>query len=165
DYVRDLRGLRVSLTYRPDALLRGEVERLSVEADEATVGEMKRRDRAPLTIRNARIEVERLLVNPRRLVETGAIEVVDAGALRIDRLLITQADVDRLLAGQPAGRAVSVELGEGAATVRLRQVRGTARVALVAGAGNPPFRLKIDDARLLDVPIPRLVVDWVARHF
>src|SRR5262249_2093947 len=68
DYVRDLRGLRVSLTYRPDALLRGEVERLSVEADEATVGEMKRRDRAPLTIRNARIEVERLLVNPRRLV-------------------------------------------------------------------------------------------------
>src|SRR5262249_25803590 len=64
DYVRDAEDLRVSVTYRPEAILRGEIDRVRVEARGATVGELKRRGRAPLHIRNARIEAEGLLIDP-----------------------------------------------------------------------------------------------------
>jgi hypothetical protein len=165
DYVRDVRGLRIALTYQPEALLRGEVARLRVEAETATVGEMKRRDRAPLTVRRARIDAERLLINPRRVLETGTIEILDAGSLRIDALLITQADVDALLGGQPAGRALAVKLGDGAATVTLKQVRASARVTLQPGEGDAPFTLRIEEARLWNARIPDLLMNWVARHF
>ena len=57
---------------------------MRVEAEAATIGELKRRDRAPLRVRDVRIEVDRLLINPQRLMRTGAIEVLDAGELRID---------------------------------------------------------------------------------
>jgi hypothetical protein len=121
-------GLRVTLDYRPDAILRGEVDRVRVEVEAATIGELKRRDRAPLRVRDVRIEVDRLLVNPHRLMHSGAIEVLDAGALRIERAVITQADLDAHLAGQPAGSLLSVEFTDGWADVRGKGLPGSAKV-------------------------------------
>ena len=69
DYVRDAVELRVSARYRPEPIVRREVDRVRVEARAAKVGELKRRSRA-LPIRHARIEVERLLIDPRRLSVT-----------------------------------------------------------------------------------------------
>src|SRR5262249_54528223 len=120
DYVRDAEDLRISLSYRPEAIVRGLVDRIRVEARSVTVGELRRRGRAPLRLRNARIEAERLLFDPHRLVESGALQILDAGGMRIDTLLITQADVDALLAGQPAGAVLTVRLDDGAAEVRLK---------------------------------------------
>ena len=126
-------GLRITLDYRPDAILRGEVDRVRVEAEAATIGELKRRDRAPLRVRDVRVEVDRLLVNPHRLMRSGAIEVLDAGALRIEHAVITQADLDALLAGQPAGSLLSVELTDGWADVRGKGLPGSAKVGMAPG--------------------------------
>jgi hypothetical protein len=165
DYVREATGLRVALDYRPDAILEGLVDRVRIEAIAATVGELQRRDRAPLRVRDIRIEVERLLVDPRRLVDTGAIEILDAGALRIERLTITQADLDAFLRGQPAASALAIRLGEGAAEVRLTRFPGSARVGLGPGEGDAPFALKVEDVRVGGIPVPGLLVDWLVRHF
>ena len=165
DYVRDAVGLRVSVSYRPEAILQGEVDRVRVEAEAATVGELKRRDRAPLRVRDARIDVEQLLINPRRLAETGALEILDAAALRIHALAITQADLDAFLQGQPAGALLTVRLGEGAALVRLKRVPGGARVGMRAQGTDAPFSLEVEDLRVGGIPVPGLLVDWLVRHF
>lgn len=165
DYVRDAVDLRVSVIYRPEAILRGEVDRVRVEARAATVGELKRRGRAPLHIRDARIEVERLLIDPRRLLDTGALEILDAGAMRIDALTITQADVDALLGGQPVGELLAVRLGDGAAEVTLKRLPGQARVGVRADPADVPFALRVDDVRIGGVPVPGFLVDWLVRNF
>ena len=152
DFVRDAVGLRITLDYRPDAILRGEVDRVRVEAEAATIGELKRRDRAPLRVRDVRVEVDRLLVNPHRLMRSGAIEVLDAGALRIERAVITQADLDALLAGQPAGTLFSVELTDGWADVRGKGLPGSAKVGLLPGTPTSPFAPR---SRICASPGPR----------
>jgi hypothetical protein len=136
-----------------------------VEARAATVGELKRRGRAPLRVRDARIEVDRLLIDPRRLVDTGALEILDAGALRIDGLVITQADLDALLEGQPEGRVLTVRLGDGAAEVKLKRFPAEARVGVRVQAGDPPVALQVEDVRIIGLPVPGLLVDWLVRHF
>ena len=165
DYVRDVEDLRVSVSYRPEAIVRGEVDRVRVEARAATVGELKRRNRAPLRVRDARIDVERLLIDPRRLVDTGAIEILDAGAFSIQGLVITQSDVDALLRGQPAGELLTVRLDDGAAEVRLKRFPAEARVGVRAQAADPPLALRVDDVRIAGVRVPGLMVDWVVRNF
>jgi hypothetical protein len=164
EYLRDAVGLRVSLGYRPEAILAGEVDRVRVEAAAATVGELRRRDRAPLRVRDARLEVDRLLVNPRRLAETGQLEILDAGSLRVEGLCITQTDLDAFLRGQPAGRIVGVRLEEGSALVTLKPFPAEARVGLRATAAGAPFALTVRDVRAAGIPVPSLLVDWVARH-
>jgi Dolichyl-phosphate-mannose-protein mannosyltransferase/LmeA-like phospholipid-binding len=165
DYVRDAMDLRVSVSYRPEAIRQGVVDRLRVEARAATVGELKRRDRAPLRVEDARIDVEGLLFDPRRLVDTGAIEILDAARFRIDALRITQADLDALLRGQPAGRALGIRLADGAAVVTLKHASASARVSVEGVAGDPPFALRVQDVRMAGLPVPRVLVDWVVRHF
>ncbi len=165
DYVRDVEDLRVSVSYRPEAIVRGEVDRVRVEARAATVGELKRRGRAPLRIRDARIDVERLLIDPGRLVDTGVLEILAAGALHIDTLAITQADVDALLQGQPEGQLLTVLLGDGAAEVKLKRFPAEARVSVRAQAADPPLALQVEDVRIGGVRVPGLLVDWVVRNF
>ena len=165
DYVRDTEDLRVTVSYRPEAIVQGEVDRLRVEARAATVGELKRRGRAPLRIRDARIEVERLLIDPRRLVDTGAIEILDAGALRIEALVVTQADLDALLRGQPEGALLTVRFGDGAAEVKLKRFPAEARVGVQVLGGDIPVALRVDDVRIAGLPVPGFLVDWVVRHF
>ena len=165
DFVRDAVGFRVSLDYRPEAILRGEVDRVRVEAAAATIGELKRRDRAPLRIRDLRIEADRLLINPHRLMRTGAIEILDAGELRIDRAVVTQADLDALLAGQPIGAWLDVRLTDGWADVKAKGLPGSARVGVGAGTPTAPFVLKVADLTIAGVPITGFLVDWVVRHF
>jgi hypothetical protein len=155
----------VSVSYRPEAIRQGLVDRLRVEAGAATVGELKRRDRAPLRVEDARIDVERLVFDPRRLVDTGAIEILDAARFRIDALRITQADLDALLQGQPAGAALGIRLGDGAALVTLKHAPARARVSVEAVAADPPFALRVQDVRVAGLPVPRVLVDWVVRHF
>ena len=130
DYVRDADGLTVALSYRPDAIREGLVDGVRAEAAAATVGELQRKNRAPLRVRDARISVDRLLFNPERLLETGALEILHAGRLRIERLTITQADLDEFLRGQPIGRSLRISLDDGAATVRLAHLPASARVRL-----------------------------------
>jgi hypothetical protein len=165
DYARDAEGLRIRLDYRPEAILRGEIDRVTVEVDAVTIGELARRDRAPLRVRETRVVVDDLLINPRRFVETGAVEVLDAGAVRLERVVITQEDVDALLRGQPIGKQLRVDLRGGAADVVSDPFRSSAKVTAVTGAGDAPFAIRVRDLRIAGVPIAGVLVDWVVRNF
>ncbi|HEU4440380.1 MAG TPA: LmeA family phospholipid-binding protein [Methylomirabilota bacterium] len=164
--VRDPVGLRLQTHYQPDAILRGQVERVVIEADSAVVGELKRRDRAPLRIRDTRLEVEGLLMNPRRLLETGQLEVLDVKALRVRHLVVTEDDLRELLRGQPPG-GVSVRLGAGSADVQVDRIGPElyARVQLASGRGGSPFTLIADRVRVGRLPIPDALIDWIVRQF
>ncbi|PYO57142.1 MAG: hypothetical protein DMD83_10770 [Candidatus Rokuibacteriota bacterium] len=165
DYVRDVEGLRITLDYRPDAMREGLVDRIRVEARAATVGELRRENRAPLRVRDVRLDVERLLINPQRLLATGALEILDADALRIEALAITQADLDAFLRGQPAGTALAIALRDGWAHVTLRRFPASARVGLLPAAGDSPFSVTVEDAELAGLRVPHVLVEWVVRHF
>ena len=164
--VRDPVGLRVTLDYRPDAILRGEVEHVRLTAESAAVGEMERHDRSPLTFRDIRVAVDGLVFNPRRLVETGELEVLDVGALRLEHAVVTQADLDQLLRGQPAGTGVAVVLGDGAADVRVTRLGPAiaARVQLASSSGDRPLALAVDRVRVAGIPVPDILAAWIVRH-
>ena len=126
DFVRDAVGLRIALDYRPDAILRGEVDRVRVTADAATIGEHKRKDRAPLRVRDVRVEVDRLLINPHRLMRTGR----DRGARRgraLHRARGHHAGRSRRAAGRSADRRL--------ARRAVRRRLGTRAVEEAAGIG------------------------------
>ena len=158
---------RTRVAYKPEALLRGEAERLEILADSALVGEMARRDRAPLRVRNIRIDVEGLLFDPRRFVEKGELQILDVGAIAIRQLTITEDDLRELLKGQPAGRGVTIHLRDGfaEATVQRGGLRVSARVRLVAPAGDRPLGMEVEDVRMGPLPVPDLLANWVVRHF
>ena len=165
--IRDAVGLRITLDYRPDAILRGEVDRVSLTADAAVVGEIDLRNRSPLMLRDIRLVVDGLVLNPRRLVETGVLEILDLGAIGIERATLTQADLDEFLRGQPAGTGVTVRLGAGMADVLVGRLGPTieARVRLLTASGDRPLALAIDGVRLGGVPVPDSLTEWIVRHF
>ena len=147
--------------------MRGEVEQARLTADSATVGELDRRRRSPLKLHDIRLVVEGLVFNPRRLVETGDLEVLDARALRIEHAVVTQADLDEFLHGQPAGTGVEVGLGDGAASVRVTRLGPeiAARVQLVPSTADRPLALAVDRVRVARLPIPDILADWIVRQF
>jgi hypothetical protein len=165
-YMRDPVGLRVQLDYRPQALVRGEVDRVTIEADSAVVGELKRKDRAPLRVRESRLEVEGLVFNPRRLLETGRLEVLDVTALRIKHLVVTEDDLREFLRGQPPG-GVAVRLADGTADVQVSGLgfRISARVGLHASATGSPFALTTERVKLGPLPVPDSLTNWIVRQF
>jgi hypothetical protein len=158
---------RTRVGYKPEALLRGEAERLEILADSALVGEMARRDRAPLRVRNIRIDIEGLLFDPRRFMERGELQLLDVGAIAIRQLTITEDDLRELLQGQPAGQGVTLRLRDGyaEATVRRGGLRVSARVRLVAPAGDRPLGMEVEDVRVGPLPVPDFLANWVVRHF
>ena len=165
--VRDAHGLRVALDYRPEAIVRGEVEQARLTAERATVGELDRHNRSPLTLRDIRLVVDGLVFNPRRLVETGELEVLDARALRIEHAVVTQADLDEFLRGQPAGTGVAVGLGDGAADVRVTRLGPAiaARVRLAPSSDDRPLALAVDRVRVAGIAIPDVLAGWIVRQF
>jgi len=165
--VRDAVGLRVSLLYQPEGILRGEVEQVRITAAAAVVGELERKNRAPLPLHDLRLVVEGLLFNPRRLVETGELEVLDVASIRVERAVLTQDDLDQFLRGQPAGAGVTVRLGDGAAQVVARSLGPAidARVRLVNASGDRPLALAFDSVRVGGLRVPDFLTEWIVRHF
>jgi hypothetical protein len=82
DYARDVQGLRVVLDY-DEAILRGRVRRLAITAAAATVGELRRRDAATLALRDVRLVVDDLLVNPYSAQGASRFDPLDAGRVQI----------------------------------------------------------------------------------
>lgn len=167
ELVREASGMTVTLQYRPDALVRGEVDSLVLRADAAVVGELRRKDRAPLRVRDIRLRVEGLLFNPERLARTGQLELLDARALRVEHLRITDADLREFLRGQPAGAGMSVQLEDGAAQVRTTKLGPAVEATVRFGPGRneAPFAIEVSDLRVARVPVPGAIVSWVVRQF
>ncbi len=165
-FVRDAQDLRVILDYHREDILRGRVERATITATAATVGELARRNRAPLRVRDVRLEVDGLVFNPQRLMEEGRLEILDAAALRVRSLVVTDEDLRQLLQGQPAGRGMMIRLGDGAALVRTTRLgpEFEAMVRFGPGDGDRPLSLSVEGVKLGGLPVPRPLVEWVVRH-
>ena len=166
DNVDEAQGLRVQLEYRPGAILRGEIDRAVLTADSAFVGEIGRRRRTPLHVRDVRLEVEGLVFNPQRLMGEGRLEILDLKVLKIRKLTVTQEDLDEFLPDQPVGTGMRIALGHGAAEVRVTRLGPTlqARVRFGPGDAQRPFTLSVDRVSLGGVPVPGPLVDWLVRH-
>ena len=167
ELVREASGMTATLQYRPEAIVRGEVDSLVLRADTAVVGELSRKDRAPLRVQEIGLRVDGLLFNPERLARTGQLEILDARALRVERLQITDADLREFLRGQPAGSGMTVRLAEGMAQIRSTKLGPTidATVHLGPGREGAPFAIDVTGLRVARVPIPRVMVNWVVRQF
>jgi hypothetical protein len=165
-YAREAAGLRLKAEYRPDAILRGRVDRVVIEAESALVGETARRDQALLPVRDVRVVVHGLLVNPRRLMEANALELLDADSVRLERATITEEDLRGFLRGQRAGKSVTVALEDGVAEVTVRRLGPPlfARARLLAAGDGRPVALSAERVRVGPVPVPDLLVAWVVRH-
>ena len=166
DNVDEAQGLRVQLEYKPGAILRGEIDRAVLTADSAFVGEIGRRRRTPLHVRDVRLEAEGLVFNPQRLMGEGQLEILDLKLLKISRLTVTQEDVDEFLPDQPVGTGMRIALGDGAAEVRVTRLGPTLRARVRFGPEDAqrPFTLSVDRVSLGGVPVPGPLVDWLVRH-
>jgi hypothetical protein len=167
DYFGEARSLRARVDYQPDAILRGEVESLIIEADTALVGELTRRDRPALRVRDVRATLRGLVLDPASLVSGGRVEVLDLHGLDVDRLTITQEDMGDLLRRRRRGPRLAMVFDEG---VLRALVTGWGppielRARLLPGRQGAPLTLAVDQATMGGILVPDPLVSWIVRSF
>jgi hypothetical protein len=114
-----------------------------------------------------RLRARDVLVNPGRLAATGVVELLDVGALVVERLGVAEADLVEFIAAQRGLGGLRATLGDGAIRAHwaLPGPALSARLTLVAGPAPKPFSLQATDVRYGGVPLPALLVDWIVRNF
>jgi len=136
------------LDYRDDALLAGQVDSVTLEAESALVGEFARR-KLPLRIGPVRVRARGVVANPGRRAATGVIELLDVRALTVDRPGVAQDDLAEFLSRQWGlfGLAATVEPCRVAVRWSLPGPDLRARLGLTAGPAPAPFTLRVDGVR------------------
>jgi len=165
--LRDAENLRIDVRYRSEALLRGEVDSLTATADGASVGELARKDRLPLRVRSIRVTVQNLVFDPVEVLERRVLEPLDVGTVSLERLVVLQADLQRVIDDQRQFARMTIELGDGAAQARVTGLgsRGEARVRVLPGSERVPIALDVDQLRIGWLRVPDPLVHWIARNF
>lgn len=165
-YARDLEQLTVDLSADPQALLRGEIRRVRLEAKSARMAEFARSG-AQLRLREMRVSLEGVLINPYRLAASGEIELLAVERMRIERLVVTEEDLRAFLAGFRRFGGLTVGLEEGGVSVALAQ-RGpdvAGRLRLSNGTGGAPLTVHAERVSLGGIPLPPLLVHWIFRQY
>jgi len=167
DNLREASNLRLNLDYRGEEILRGRVMRAVLTADSVLVGEFARPRRAPLRVRNVRLEVDGLLLNSQRLMGEDRLEILNLEALRIRDLTVTEEDLAEFLRGQPVGSGMTVVLGDGAAGMRVTGFGPAldARIRFGPPDKDRPFTLVVERLTVGGVRVPGFLVDWIIQHF
>ena len=165
DFAREARGVTMRPEYTAEALLRGELARVTIEAESAQVGEVAI-GRALLGVRDVRVVARGLRFNPGRLAATGRLEVLDLESLAIERLRVDEADLLAFMRAQKRLRGATLALEDGVAraSVSLGGPTVTARLRLLPGRDGAPFALGMEDVRVGGLALPSLLVDWVVRN-
>lgn len=165
EVARDVEGLHVGIEW-DHAIQRGRVRRLVITAASASIGELRRRDVAVLRVRDVRLVVDDVLVNPYSALADGHLEILDAGRVRLDRATVTGADLQAFVRGLRRFRGASVTLETGGIVVGLRGGGPAiqARVSVVP-ATDRPFAIEVDRLRYAGVPVPTFLVHWVVRNY
>lgn len=179
-YARELEGFRVDLTYTPDALRRGEIRQVRLEARSARVAEFARKG-ARLRVRELDLTFSGVIINPYRLLASGEIELLDVERLRVDHLVLTEEDLNAFFAEHRRLRGLRLELKAGAVRValtlpgpdvtgRLRLLAGPAGTS--AGGRGPvptawvaPLTIQAEQLSVGGIPLPELLTQWVLRHY
>jgi len=164
EVARGVDGLAIELTHDAD-IVRGRVRRVEVTARTAAVGELRKPTAPTLRVQNLRFVAEDVLFNPYAL-EQGRAELLDVGRFRLERLEVGEADLQTFVAAAKGFGGTRVQLRPGAIDLRISQLGPDieARVHVVP-AGDRPFAIAVERARVAGVPLPRLLVDWVARNY
>jgi hypothetical protein len=162
---RDVDGLGVALEWDAD-IVRGRIRRLVITARAASLGEFRRRGAAALRVRDARLVVEDLIVNPGAAVVHGRLDLLDAARVRIDKATIHREDLATFLRAMPRFRQTTVELEQGTATVRFRRAGPelSARVRMLR-ADDRPFVFVAESAHIGKLRVPSALVNWVVRNY
>jgi hypothetical protein len=164
DVARDVTDLDVRVDH--DAtILRGRVRRLEIVAVRATVGELRKPGAARLTVRDLRLVVDELLINPWSVRHGGRFEPLDARRVWLAQATIDAGDLAAFLHELKGFERTTVRLEPNALVFAMRlpgpDVSGRVRVTSVAGR---PFALDPDDVRLGGVLVPTPLVGWVFRN-
>jgi 4-amino-4-deoxy-L-arabinose transferase-like glycosyltransferase len=165
--IREPEGLRIELRYRPEALLRGEVTTLVATADGAWVGELSRKDRLPLRVGGFRVSLHDVVFDPMEVFERGVFEPLDVGTVSLERLVVTQEELQRVIDDQRQFNRMRVDLGDGAARARMHWlgIRSEARVRVLPGSERVPITLAVDQLRVGWLAVPEPLVHWIASNF
>ncbi len=161
----DVEGLAVRL-HHDRGILAGRLQRVEVAATAATVGELRRRDAARLRVRDLRLVLDDVLVNPFSAHGEGRLQPLDVGRVRLERARVSADDFRAFVTGLKPFRTATVRLEDQGIRVTLRQPGPDveARVRLVP-ADDRPFALVADEVRVGGLPVPRPLVDWVIRTY
>lgn len=164
-HVRDVEGLSVDLAYAPDALLRGEIRQARVDARSAVVAPVAPR-RARFRVREVGLTFNGVLINPHRLVASGEIEPLEVESVRVDRLVLTEEDLNAFFQAHHRLRGLRLRLEAGVlnAHMSLPGPDLTGRLTLSVGVGAP-LTLRAEQVSLGGIPLPGLLVHWVIRHY
>ena len=98
----------------------GRFAEIELSAARVTFAEFRRPRAARLRMRDVRVVLEDVVINPFSAVSEGRLEPLHAGRLRLERATITAADLARFLGELPKMR-VQVSLHRGALAVRVDQ--------------------------------------------
>jgi hypothetical protein len=165
EVARDVEKLEVKLEYGRD-ILAGRVRRVEIRAAAATVGELRRRDAALLRLRDVRLTLDDVLVNPFSAYLEGRLRPLDVGRLRVEGATLAAADFQAFLRGLRGFRRAAVVLEPERLTFTFAQPGPdlAARVRLVA-APDRPFAVEVERVHLGGLPVPGVLVDWVIRQY
>jgi hypothetical protein len=164
DVAREVDGFDARLLW-DDGIRRGRVARADLRVAAATVGELRRPGTAELRLRDLHLVLEDVLINPYSVLAERRLDLLDVGAIRVDRLTVTAGDLQRFLGGLRKFRP-SVALDHGALAVRVEQFGPdvTGHVAITPAADRP-FAVVARDVRWAGVPVPAALVNWIVRTF
>jgi Dolichyl-phosphate-mannose-protein mannosyltransferase/LmeA-like phospholipid-binding len=165
EWVVDGRELRVGLDWDPAGLARGWIKRVTVTAASARVGELRRAGAPTLRLEDVRLVLEGLAVNPGRAAAAGRLEPLALDRFRIERLTLTQGDLQAFLAAGRRTRRLRVRFSPGQAEVHVGAPGPAvdARVRLEAGRDGRPVVLDVHAVRIGGVPVPDLLAGWIGR--
>src|SRR5207302_1332194 len=155
EFVADGRELRVGLDWAAAGLARGWIRRVTVSAASARVGELRRPGAPTLRLEDVRVVLEGLTVNPARVAATGRLEPLALERFRIERLTLSQGDLQAFLAAGRRTRRVRVRFLPGQAAVRMGAPGSAvdARVSLGPGRDGRPVVLDVHAVRIGGVPV------------
>jgi len=162
---RDIEGLAVSLTW--DATIqRGRLRRVDVVAVAATVGELGRPGMPTIPVRDVRLVMEEVLINPLSLSPQERLDLLDLDRIRIEQATVTAADLREFLGRLRRLRHTTIELGDGFVAFHARQpgpdVSGRIRFVPVPGRA---VGLVADEVRVAGVRVPQMLVGWIMRNY
>jgi hypothetical protein len=143
------------------------VTTLVATADGAWVGELSRKDRLPLRVGGFRVSLHDVVFDPVEVLERGVFEPLDVGTVSLERLVVTQEDLQRVIDDQRQFNRMRVELGDGAARARMNWlgIRNEARVRVLPGSERVPIALAVDQLRVGWLAVPEPLVHWIASNF
>jgi hypothetical protein len=165
DVARDVEDLKIALTY-DDGILLGRIRRVEITAAAATFAEFTRRNAARLRLRDVRIVVDDLLVNPLSVHAAGRLDVLDAGRLRLEAATVLAADLQAFLRELKGFRRTTVAMGDGAVDVTIAQAGPDVHARLwIEPSATGLVTLRAGRVRVGAVRIPEALVTWVVRQY